>query len=158
MMVGCPLGRDKALSHAHGIFSVCIASELQTARGYCYKRSIPIALVINCGTTISDTGSLNDCVAEGPLTSICFASTSPTSDTQQASVIMAFSFGFSGDDIDIEDSENINDGLDMSASNGINASLPELVPAGKHDMDEWVRLLPFHMNPRRLYCSALAAV
>lgn len=51
---------------------------------------------------------------------------------------MAFSFGFSGDDIDIDDSEVNNDTQDVFIPTGNSNSLPELVKASKHDMDEWV--------------------
>jgi hypothetical protein len=52
--------------------------------------------------------------------------------------VMAFSFGFSGDDIDLEDSEINNDTQDVVMPNGNTNSLPELVKASKHDMDGWV--------------------
>lgn len=55
---------------------------------------------------------------------------------------MAFSFGFSGDDIDIDESEN-NSGIpDVIVPQGTANPLPELVKARQHDMDEWVRLAP----------------
>ena len=51
---------------------------------------------------------------------------------------MAFSFGFSGDDIDIDDSE-INNGVpDVLPPRGATNSLPELVKPSKHDINEWV--------------------
>jgi protein-histidine N-methyltransferase len=51
---------------------------------------------------------------------------------------MAFSFGFSGDDIDIDDSE-INNGIcPVPSQQNVGNSLPELVRASKHDMNEWV--------------------
>jgi protein-histidine N-methyltransferase len=50
---------------------------------------------------------------------------------------MAFSFGFSGDDIDIDDSEINNDFSDVP-SQQVGNSLPELVKPNKHDMNEWV--------------------
>lgn len=53
---------------------------------------------------------------------------------------MAFSFGFSGDDIDIDESENDNGVPDILAPQGTSNSLPELVKASKHDMNEWVSL------------------
>lgn len=56
---------------------------------------------------------------------------------------MAFSFGFSGDDIDadIEDSEvEPQPGQGNQTSAPDNASLPELVEAKRHDMGEWVSL------------------
>lgn len=51
---------------------------------------------------------------------------------------MAFSFGFSGDDIDIDDSEINNDFSDVPSQQVVGNSLPELVKAVKHDMNEWV--------------------
>lgn len=51
---------------------------------------------------------------------------------------MAFSFGFSGDDIDIDDSENHNDFSDVPSLQAVSNSLPELMKANKHDMNEWV--------------------
>lgn len=53
---------------------------------------------------------------------------------------MAFSFGFSGDDIDIDESED-NSGIpDVVVPQGTANSLPELVKASQHDMNDWVRL------------------
>lgn len=55
---------------------------------------------------------------------------------------MAFSFGFSGDDIDIDETEH-NTGIpDVVVSQGTANPLPELVNASQHDMNEWVRLSP----------------
>lgn len=51
---------------------------------------------------------------------------------------MAFSFGFSGDDIDIDESENNNAVPDVLIPPGISNSLPEPAKARKHDMNEWV--------------------
>ena len=51
---------------------------------------------------------------------------------------MAFSFGFSGDDIDIDDSEINNDVCAVPSQQHVGNSLPELVRASKHDMNEWV--------------------
>lgn len=51
---------------------------------------------------------------------------------------MAFSFGFSGDDIDIDDSEINQDFSDMPSQQAVGNSLPELVKASRHDMNEWV--------------------
>lgn len=53
---------------------------------------------------------------------------------------MAFSFGFAGDDIDIDDLEN-NSGIpDVIVPQGTANPLPELVLASQHDMNELVRL------------------
>lgn len=61
---------------------------------------------------------------------------------------MAFSFGFAGDDIDIDDNDLSNESpIDNSAQQTSN-SLPELVKANKHNMDEWVS---FFRIPT-LYC------
>lgn len=51
---------------------------------------------------------------------------------------MAFSFGFSGDDIDIDDSEINNDFSDVPSQQTVGNSLPELVKPIKHDTNEWV--------------------
>lgn len=59
------------------------------------------------------------------------------------SLTMAFSFGFSGDDIDMDDSE-VNDGVpEIVPSRGTTNSLPELVKACRHDIDEWVSRVVF---------------
>lgn len=50
---------------------------------------------------------------------------------------MAFSFGFAGDDIDIDDTD-VTDTQDVFVSTGTNNALPELVKPCKHDLDEWV--------------------
>lgn len=51
---------------------------------------------------------------------------------------MAFSFGFSGDDIDFDDSE-VNNGVTdvLPPKNNVN-SLPELLKPSKHDINDWV--------------------
>lgn len=54
---------------------------------------------------------------------------------------MAFSFGFSGDDIDIDESENDRGIPNILAPQGNCNSLPELVNASKHDMVEWVSFI-----------------
>ena len=51
---------------------------------------------------------------------------------------MAFSFGFSGDDIDIDDSEINNDFSDVPSQQTVGNSLPELVKPIMHDTNEWV--------------------
>lgn len=56
---------------------------------------------------------------------------------------MAFSFGFSGDDIDIDDTEINNDTSVVAPMPGVSNSLPELVRANKHDMNEWVSLISY---------------
>lgn len=51
----------------------------------------------------------------------------------------AFSFGFSGDDIDIDDSEfDVVDNGNVSLPQENTKELPKLVEARKHDMREWV--------------------
>lgn len=51
---------------------------------------------------------------------------------------MAFSFGFSGDDIDMDDAE-INNGVpDVLPPKDTTNSLPELVKPRKHDINDWV--------------------
>lgn len=59
-------------------------------------------------------------------------------DSRLIHVKMAFSFGFSGDDIDIDDSEINQDFSDMPSQQAVGNSLPELVKASRHDMNEWV--------------------
>ncbi|KAK1139105.1 hypothetical protein N8T08_001291 [Aspergillus melleus] len=67
-----------------------------------------------------------------------------------------FSFGFSGDDIDIDDSElnAINEG-DVSLPQGNQNGLPPLVEARKHDMKEWVSTLPSQISYNRLNLNGL---
>ncbi|KAJ6109696.1 hypothetical protein N7486_001931 [Penicillium sp. IBT 16267x] len=54
---------------------------------------------------------------------------------------MAFSFGFAGDDIDIDDTD-VNDTQDAFVPTGTNNSLPEPVKPCKHSLDEWLSVLP----------------
>ncbi|KAJ5491514.1 hypothetical protein N7539_003081 [Penicillium diatomitis] len=63
---------------------------------------------------------------------------------------MAFSFGFSGDDIDMDDSELSNSVPEIVATNGTANSLPELVKARKHDINEWLSILPSQIYYNRL--------
>ncbi|KAJ5975253.1 hypothetical protein N7481_008960 [Penicillium waksmanii] len=65
---------------------------------------------------------------------------------------MAFSFGFAGDDIDIDDTEVKNESpfVPAAAGQGASNSLPELVKANKHDMDEWLSILPSQIYYNRL--------
>jgi protein-histidine N-methyltransferase len=51
-----------------------------------------------------------------------------------------FSFGFSGDDIDIDLDENeLNNATESGHQDvGTASTLPELVKAQKHEIDEWV--------------------
>ena len=55
---------------------------------------------------------------------------------------MAFSFGFSGDDIDIDhaeiDQEDQIQGNVITAPDEKDASLPKLIEARRHEMGEWV--------------------
>lgn len=51
---------------------------------------------------------------------------------------MAFSFGFSGDDIDMDDSEMNNGVPDVLPPKNTTNSLPELVKPSKHDINDWV--------------------
>lgn len=55
---------------------------------------------------------------------------------------MAFSFGFSGDDIDIDEFEGNNELPDVFPLREKDSSLPELVKANQHDMNDWVRIPP----------------
>ncbi|KAJ5675827.1 hypothetical protein N7462_008724 [Penicillium macrosclerotiorum] len=72
---------------------------------------------------------------------------------------MAFSFGFSGDDIDLDDSE-INNGVAEAAvaQNSASNALPELVKASKHDMNEWLSILPSQISFNRLAISGTPIV
>lgn len=54
---------------------------------------------------------------------------------------MAFSFGFSGDDIDIDAIENDRGVPDVLAPQETSNTLPALVKASHHDMNEWVSSL-----------------
>lgn len=67
---------------------------------------------------------------------------------------MAFSFGFAGDDIDIDDTDVNNESsfVPSAAGQGASNSLPELVNANKHDMNEWVSFENF------LSCIVLFAI
>lgn len=51
-----------------------------------------------------------------------------------------FSFGFSGDDIDVDETEvnDVNQGGVQDS--GAASTLPELVKAQKHEMSEWVSI------------------
>lgn len=51
-----------------------------------------------------------------------------------------FSFGFAGDDIDVDETEvnDVNEG-DVQDS-GAPSTLPELVKAQRHEMSEWVSI------------------
>ena len=50
-----------------------------------------------------------------------------------------FSFGFAGDDIDIDDTEmNETHQTHNDQNAGAGSTLPELIPAKKHDVAEWV--------------------
>ncbi|PYH99510.1 hypothetical protein BO71DRAFT_192566 [Aspergillus ellipticus CBS 707.79] len=66
---------------------------------------------------------------------------------------MAFSFGFAGDDIDMDDSE-VNETFETSTTavqpTDARASLPELVPARRHDMTEWVPSLASQISFNKL--------
>ncbi|CAG8921062.1 unnamed protein product [Penicillium salamii] len=63
---------------------------------------------------------------------------------------MAFSFGFSGDDIDMDDSEVNNDFSDVPSQQTVGNPLPELVQANKHDMNEWLSILPSQISFNKL--------
>ncbi|KAJ5902392.1 hypothetical protein N7495_002920 [Penicillium taxi] len=69
---------------------------------------------------------------------------------------MAFSFGFSGDDIDIDDVD-INEVPEVIVQHGTD-SLPELVQASKHDMNEWLSVLPSQIFFNRLVLNQDAPV
>ncbi|PLN75363.1 hypothetical protein BDW42DRAFT_199512 [Aspergillus taichungensis] len=57
-----------------------------------------------------------------------------------------FSFGFSGDDIEADEAD-LQSGLDQGSSGsavaqGKDSALPELVPAQRHEISEWIPALP----------------
>ncbi|PYH46660.1 protein-histidine N-methyltransferase [Aspergillus saccharolyticus JOP 1030-1] len=58
-----------------------------------------------------------------------------------------FSFGFAGDDIDIDDTEvsDVNQ-ADFTFRRGVSDALPELVPARRHHMSEWITSLPSQIS------------
>ncbi|KAJ5628310.1 hypothetical protein N7490_010538 [Penicillium lividum] len=64
---------------------------------------------------------------------------------------MAFSFGFAGDDIDIDDSD-VNDTQDafVQTHAGSSNSLPELVKPCRHNLEEWLSILPSQIFYNRL--------
>lgn len=71
-----------------------------------------------------------------------------------------FSFGFSGDDIDVDESEVDAvvelQGVGVKAQQGERESkLPELVQAKVHDMQEWVGLI-FFLNIFLALCIAFS--
>lgn len=58
-----------------------------------------------------------------------------------------FSFGFSGDDIEADEAD-LQSGLDQGSSGpavaqGKDSALPELVPAQRHEISEWVSCVSF---------------
>lgn len=58
-----------------------------------------------------------------------------------------FSFGFSGDDIEADETD-LQSGLDQGSSGsavapGKDSALPELVPAQRHEISEWVSCVSF---------------
>ncbi|KAJ5247004.1 hypothetical protein N7468_001987 [Penicillium chermesinum] len=63
---------------------------------------------------------------------------------------MAFSFGFSGDDIDIDDSETTSNVQNVQGPPARSNSLPELVKASRHSIDEWLSVLPSQISFNRL--------
>ncbi|KAL2004966.1 hypothetical protein VTN00DRAFT_2816 [Thermoascus crustaceus] len=66
-----------------------------------------------------------------------------------------FSFGFSGDDIDVDESE-INDVVESTQTQGVSAqqesasALPELVRPERHDVEEWIKTLPSQISYNKL--------
>ncbi|GES56979.1 histidine protein methyltransferase 1 [Aspergillus terreus] len=61
---------------------------------------------------------------------------------------MAFSFGFSGDDIDIDDSELHEEGVNLAQTE--DNGLPALVPAQRHDIKEWIPTFPSQISYNKL--------
>ncbi|RAL07441.1 protein-histidine N-methyltransferase [Aspergillus homomorphus CBS 101889] len=63
----------------------------------------------------------------------------------------AFSFGFGGDDIDVDDAEiNEVNQADFTFRKSVSDALPELVPARRHDMAEWISSLPSQISYNKL--------
>lgn len=71
---------------------------------------------------------------------------------------MAFSFGFSGDDIDIDESEINNNTQDVPIAQGTNKDLPALIKASKHDMNEWVSEIASGTNQALRYTTTLKRI
>ncbi|GLB03490.1 hypothetical protein AtubIFM57258_008074 [Aspergillus tubingensis] len=62
-----------------------------------------------------------------------------------------FSFGFAGDDIDIDDTEmNETHETNNDQNAGAGSTLPELIPAKKHDVAEWIPTLPSQISFNKL--------
>ncbi|PYH72378.1 protein-histidine N-methyltransferase [Aspergillus vadensis CBS 113365] len=62
-----------------------------------------------------------------------------------------FSFGFAGDDIDIDDTEmNETHETNNVQNAGAGSTLPELIPAKKHDVAEWIPSLPSQISFNKL--------
>ncbi|KNG87888.1 hypothetical protein ANOM_003859 [Aspergillus nomiae NRRL 13137] len=66
----------------------------------------------------------------------------------------AFSFGFAGDDIDIDDSElnTVDEGHTFVAQNS-SSTLPELVPAQRHELSDLLSSLPSQVSFNKLNIS-----
>ncbi|PYH77811.1 hypothetical protein BO82DRAFT_357932 [Aspergillus uvarum CBS 121591] len=62
-----------------------------------------------------------------------------------------FSFGFAGDDIDIDENDTgVVSQEGFTFRQGISDTLPELVPAKRHDMSEWIPSLPSQISYNKL--------
>ncbi|KAL4883650.1 hypothetical protein BJY04DRAFT_216001 [Aspergillus karnatakaensis] len=61
----------------------------------------------------------------------------------------SFSFGFSGDDIDIDDLE-IHDVNEEITQPEASSTVPELVKAQRHELDEWLSTLPSQISYNKL--------
>ncbi|XRM48897.1 hypothetical protein ABZX51_011802 [Aspergillus tubingensis] len=62
-----------------------------------------------------------------------------------------FSFGFAGDDIDIDDTEmNETHETNNDQNGAAGSTLPELTPAKKHDVAEWIPTLPSQISFNKL--------
>ncbi|KAL2869964.1 protein-histidine N-methyltransferase [Aspergillus lucknowensis] len=57
-----------------------------------------------------------------------------------------FSFGFSGDDIDTDDADIHDSHERVSQESGTVSTLPELLKAKRHEMDEWLPTLPSQIS------------
>ncbi|KAE8144187.1 hypothetical protein BDV25DRAFT_167454 [Aspergillus avenaceus] len=64
---------------------------------------------------------------------------------------MAFSFGFAGDDIDMDDSDVQDVRVKSSAQE---SALPELVAAQRHQLGEWLPTLPSQVSFNKLHIVA----
>ncbi|KAL2794089.1 hypothetical protein BJX66DRAFT_208265 [Aspergillus keveii] len=66
-----------------------------------------------------------------------------------------FSFGFSGDDIDIDDADvQVVDQQNVGQGASATSTLPELVQAQRHEMNEWLPTLPSQISYNKCMISS----